>query len=356
MSVRKLLVIRFGGMGDIIMATPSLRALAARFPEASIDVIVGGGMTGSLAGHPCVRRVLTFDKRGEDAKPAPFLAFLALLWRERYDLVVNLHPSVKSFLMAAAARPKRLLTFRKRILKRDGMAAHAIDDFAKELRPLGVEDLADRSLDFVVPDDAVKSVDRLLEDLGVRPGERLVVINPAASRPINRWPQERFRAVARHFADRPSTRVVVTGGSSQHRSIIDGLDECALAARIADGDRRIVNLAGKLTVKQLGALLMRASVLLTCDTGPMHIAAALETPMVVLSGAADPGRTGPLTQTSVVLIDRALPCVPCRARTCARGDVKCMDNLNVEEAISALERLLQCVRNHSYVSELRVVS
>jgi lipopolysaccharide heptosyltransferase II len=342
-------------MGDILMMTPSLRALAARFPEASIDVIVGGGMTAALTGHPDVRRVLTFDKRGKDARPAPFLAFLALLWQERYDLVVNLHPSVKSWMMVAAARPKRVVTFRKRILK-NGVATHAIEDFAKELRPLGIEAVSDRSLDFIVPDDALKSVDRMLEDLGVRPGERIVVINPAASRPINRWPQERFRAVARHFAGMPGTRVVLTGGSSQHRSIIDGLDEMALAATIAEGDRRIIDLAGKLTLKQLGALLMRASVLLTCDTGPMHVAAALETSMVVLSGAADPDRTGPLTKTATVLIDRALGCVPCRDRVCARGDVKCMDNLRVDQTILALERSLQNVENPSYVRELRVVS
>jgi ADP-heptose:LPS heptosyltransferase len=83
-------------------------------------------------------------------------------------------------------------------------------------------------------------------------------------------------------------------------------------------------------------VLARADVLLTCDTGPMHIGAAVGTPLVVLSGAADPDRTGPLTETSTVLIDRTLPCVPCRDRICARGDMMCMQNLSVPAVISAL--------------------
>ena len=122
---------------------------------------------------------------------------------------------------------------------------------------------------------------------------------------------------------------------------MDGLDEVALAAQVARADPRILNFAGRLSVKEFGALLARAGALLTCDTGPMHIGAALGTPLVVLSGAADPDRTGPLTENSVVLIDRALPCVPCRDRLCARGDVLCMQNLSVPAVISATEQRLQ---------------
>ena len=117
---------------------------------------------------------------------------------------------------------------------------------------------------------------------------------------------------------------------------MDGLDEVALAREVAAADPRILNLAGRLTVKEFGALLARADTLLTCDTGPMHIGAALGTPLVVLSGAADPDRTGPLTENSTVLIDRTLPCVPCRDRICARGDVMCMQNLTVPAVIAAV--------------------
>ena len=340
--------IRFGGMGDILLATPSVRAVAAAFPGIAIDFVVGGGMTDALAGHPNIRHIWTFDKRGPDSRLDHFLPFLARLARQRYDLVVNLHPSAKSFLMAAASGAKTRLTFQKRMEVRPetGRIAHAVDDFAKELLPLGIGPLTDRSLDFIVPSAAHRRVAELLESLGVSPEDRLLVINPAASRPLNRWPLERFGEVAAYWADQPGVKVAVTGAPSSFKTVMDGLDEISLAREAASADPRILNLAGQLSVKEFGAILARADTLLTCDTGPMHIGAALGTPLVVLSGAADPDRTGPLTENSTVLIDRSLLCVPCRDRICRRGDMLCMSNLTTTSVLAAVGERLGRMEKH----------
>lgn len=342
-NYRRALFIRFGGLGDILLATPSVRALSEAFPGIVMDFVVGGGMADALSGNPFINQVYVFDKRGVDSRLDHFLPFMLRLTRPRYDLVVNLHPSAKSYLMASATGARTRLTFEKRmdVQAGTGRVAHAVDDFAKELRPLGIEAVHDRSLDFFVPALAQEKVARLLCGEGVSADERLLVINPAASRPLNRWPLERFREVAARFASRPGVRVAVTGAPSSFRTVMDGLDEVRLAGRVADADARILNLAGRLSVKEFGALLQRANTLLTCDTGPMHIGAALKTPLVVLSGAADPDRTGPLTENATVLIDRSLPCVPCRDRLCARGDVMCMQNLTVHAVIDAVEQRLQ---------------
>jgi len=103
-------------------------------------------------------------------------------------------------------------------------------------------------------------------------------------------------------------------------------------------------------------LLLRADTLLTCDTGPMHIGAALQTPLVVLSGAADPNRTGPLTENSTVLIDYSLPCVPCRDRICARGDVMCMQNLTVPSVNSSIEVHFRAARRNKFEISLPVIA
>lgn len=344
---RRALIIRFGGLGDILLATPTVRALARAYPGIVIDFVVGGGMADALAGHPLVRTVWVFDKRGRDARLDKFVPFLARLARQQYDLTVNLHPSAKSFAMVAASHARTRLTFRKQMAVREdtGRVAHATDDFLKELRPLGIVEAHDRHLDFDVPAAARDALDALLRAEGVEEGTRLLVINPAASRPLNRWPLARFAQIAARFAAVPGVRVVVTGAPSSFQTVMDGLDEISLARDVAQADRRILNLAGRLSVKEFGALLERASVLLTCDTGPMHIGSALDTPLVVLSGAADPDRTGPLNDDASVLIDRALPCVPCRDRICRRGDVKCMDDLSVDLVAQALDRaLLSCPR------------
>jgi len=346
-TYKRALFIRFGGMGDILLATPSVRALRAAFPGIEVDFVVGGGMTDALTGHPDVRDILTFDKRGVDSRLDHFLPFLAKIARRRYDLVVNLHPSAKSYLMAAASGAKTKLTFEKRMEVRadTGRVAHAVDDFAKELLPLGIGPVTDRAMDFYVPDAAHERVAALLAELGVAASDRLLVINPAASRPLNRWPQERFGKVAAFWAGQPGVKVALTGAPSSFKTVMDGLDEVGLARELAAFDPRILNLAGQLSVKEFGALLARADTLLTCDTGPMHIGAALGTPLVVLSGAADPDRTGPLTENSTVLIDRTLSCVPCRDRICRRGDMLCMSNLTVIDVIAAVgERLGQTER------------
>lgn len=337
-NFQRALFIRFGGMGDILLATPSVRAVSAAFPGIAIDFIVGGGMRDALAGHPCVRNVITFDKRGVDSRLDHFIPFLWRVARARYDLVINLHPSAKSYLMAAASGARTRLTFQKcmAVQPGTGRVAHAVDDFYKELAPLGVPPLTDRSLDFFIPDADRRGVERRLAEAGVSASDRLLVINPAASRPLNRWPLERFRAVAAHWAAEPGVKVAVTGAPASFKTVMDGLDEVSLAREVASADERIINFAGRLTVKQFGAVLARADALLTCDTGPMHIGAAVGTPLVVLSGAADPDRTGPLTESSTVLIDRTLSCCPCRDRICARGDMMCMQNLSVPAVISAV--------------------
>lgn len=349
MRFQRALFIRFGGLGDILLATPSVRAARAAFPGIEIDFVVGGGMTDGLTGHPDIRRILTFNKRGIDSRLDHFGPFLWQLSRQRYDLVVNLHPSAKSYLMAWASGARTRLTFAKdmRVQPETGQVRHAVDDFAKELTPLGIGPLADKHLDFVVPPAAQERVNVLLRECGVSPDDRLLVINPAASRPLNRWPLERFTSVAAHFADQPGVIVAVTGAPASFKTVMDGLDEVGLARIVASADGRILNLAGQLSVKEFGALLERADTLLTCDTGPMHIGAALQTPLVVLSGAADPHRTGPLTANSTILIDRDLPCVPCRDRICARGDIACMDHLSVPNVIAATAARMALHRRRS---------
>ena len=284
--------------------------------------------------------------------------FWYVMARARYDLVINLHPSAKSYLMAAASGARTRLTFHKcmAVDPETGRVAHAVDDFAKELAPLGIGPLTDRSLDFSVPDAARASVARRLQMQGMAASDRLLVINPAASRPLNRWPLERFREVAGFWAAQPGVTVAITGAPPAFKTVMDGLDEVALAQEVAGVDARILNLAGRLTVKEFGALLERADTLLTCDTGPMHIGAALRTPLVVLSGAADPDRTGPLTENSTILIDRSLSCVPCRDRVCARGDVMCMQNLTAANVRSAIEERLNLPRRRPRGISLPVIA
>ena len=326
-------------MGDILLATPSVRAMARYFGTSDIDFIVGRGMKPALDGIDYLRTVTEFDKDGADARAAHFLPFLGHLRAQRYDLFVNFQPSIKTGLMAWASGAPHRITFRKdrRVQPDTGRVRHAIDDFAKELTPLGIARVEDRQMDFVVSDAARAKVAALLAAEGVSPGDTLLVVNPAATRDVNRWPPEKFAAFFDALPSHlPHVKPLLTGGPG----------DVTLANGIAAATRTgVVNLAGRVNVKELGALLARADVVLTADTGPMHIASSVGAPLVVLSGAADPNRTGPLGRQDLVVINRELSCVPCQARTCRRGDIACMTQMPVEWVLSAVEqRLRGCVK------------
>ena len=161
------------------------------------------------------------------------------------------------------------------------------------------------------------------------------MLNPAATREINRWPAEKFVGFLNQIAeDLPQLRVVISGGPG----------DVELVDRIMKGvekPERVEILAGRVSVKELGALLARANCVVTADTGPLHIASAVRAPIVCLSGAADPDRTGPLNPRDLVVINRALPCVPCQGRTCARKDIACMTQMPIEWVLTAVRQRLR---------------
>jgi ADP-heptose:LPS heptosyltransferase len=308
-------------MGDILLATPTLRALAAHYQTDQVDFVVGSGMEVAVTGLPYAARVLAFDRKKHWGAGLP--GFLKTLKAEgRYDLFLNFQPSVKTILLGALIQPKKTLVFKKDRRKQPdtGRVRHAIDDFSKEILPLGVK-VTDRQLDFFVPETARLSLAAKLDIT-----TPFIAINPAGTRDINRWPPERFAQLIERL-DSVGHRVLLLGGPG----------DVALAQEIVGlAKAPVENTAGKLTVKELGALLERAACVVTGDTGPLHIASAVKAPIVCLSGAADPDRTGPTRPGDLVVINRELSCVPCQARSCKRGDIACMTQMPVEWVLDAV--------------------
>ena len=333
----KVCMVRFGGMGDILLATPALRAVSETFGTNAIDVIVGKRMGDAVTGIPYIRRVIEWDKTSADAKPANFARFLLDLRRERYDIFLNFQPGARSLLMAWASGAARVITFTKDRRKQPetGRVRHAIDDFAKELRALGIESVTNRRMDFHVPDESRASCADILREHGVTGA--YIVVNPASTRLVNRYPPERFAAAIGEITQAlPHVSVVVSGAPNEVE-----LAETVVRSVVVRPGAVVVSLAGKLSVKELGALLAGADCVLTGDTGPLHIASAVGAPIVCLSGAADPDRTGPASPRDLVVIRRDLDCVPCQDRTCRRGDIACMTGLPVEWVVNAVVKRME---------------
>jgi heptosyltransferase II len=331
--MKKICVVRLGGFGDILITTPTIRAIAAHYNTTAIDYIVAPNNADALTGTPYIRTVIPFNKR-TDTTLATFPAFLKQLKAARYDLFLNFQPSVKTELMALASGASQRIRFRKdqALQPATGKMLHAIDDFGKEVLRLGIT-VTDRQMDFVIPDDARVSAARLLTEHQLLPDQPFVAVNPGASHSVNRWPAAQFAGLFQQLAQKlPHVGCVLLGGP----------DDRALAEQIATlAGMPVANLAGKMRFKELGAVLERASVLVTGDTGPQHIAAAVGTPLVSLFGPADPDRTGPIDVPALVVFNDSLDCVPCRSRTCRRGDLACMNQLSVERVLDAIERRMR---------------
>ncbi len=328
-TLRNILIIKPGAIGDVLQMTPVVRALKKKEPQARITVLVGSAATAGLFGNnPHVSDTLVYDKRGEHRTVASFAALWRTVRAGRYDLVLNFQRSnLKTWLLAAAAFPCRVLVYHKS----DRLHYHAVENYLDTLAPLGIpRDGLELEL-FPGPGDRAFA-DAALGGTIPASGP-LIALNPGASHAVNRWSAEQFAALADLLSDRLGARILIIGGT----------EDAPLAARIASGMKKEpLVMTGRASLLQLGALLERASLLVTGDTGPMHVATAVGTRVLALFGAADPERTGPVGRGHRVLRAENVPCVPCRKRTCSNNEyLACMRRIAPERVFQAIVEMLQ---------------
>ncbi len=331
----KVLVFKPGAIGDLLQLTPALRAVKERVPGARITLVVGGGGTAELFAHnPLVDEVLVFDRKGRHRSWRAFLALRSEVRRRRFDVAVNYQRSnLKGWLLVSAALPCRLLVYRKARRR----VVHAVENHLEAVAPLGIDPrAADHRLELPLDAEAVRWAGERLEREGIagRPAAALV---PGASHPVNRWPADRFAALARRLEDELGVASILVGGPQDR--------ELAEAAAAAPGGAKSVDLVGRATLRQTAAVLARCAVAVSGDTGPMHMAAAVGTPVVALFGAADPARTGPVGEGHRVLQAREVPCVPCRSRSCGHTPyLECMERITVDAVFDAVKDVLRGVK------------
>jgi lipopolysaccharide heptosyltransferase II len=344
----RVLLVRLERIGDLLMTHAAIVRARALWPEATIDLAVGSWNAPLAAMMPEVSRVLTVDvpwlAREGTGHAWPALIRTARSWRTgRYDLAINFEPDIRSNALAwlsGATRRAGFWTGGGGRLLTTALAfdphAHVADNAARLLdavSPTGIGQPVPTSR--LVPDDAQRAAAaRILS--GVSPGQRLVGLHVSGGRQSKQWHLDRFADVGRTLADAESCALVLTG-SAGDRPLVD-------TVRAALGNVPVVDTAGHLTLPETAALLARLDVLVTGDTGPMHLASAVGTPVVALFGPSDPRRYGPRGGPSSILRVQ-LPCSPCGQvrlppERC-RGHVPdCMDGISVEVVVAAARELL----------------
>jgi heptosyltransferase-2 len=320
-------------IGDAVMATPALAAIRENFPEAQIMVVANPLVANLFDFHPCCDRVFVFDKRDRHQGAAGFWQFCRDLRRERFDLAVLLQNAFEAALMAVLAgiplragyrtdgRGLLLTAGVPTVDKKHGL--HHVDYYLRILQHLGLA-AGSRQLRL-----ALDPAEEQWAAGCLGPGEWLAV-NPGASYgSAKRWIPERFAAVADGLAAEYGVKVVLTGGPGERK----------IGADIVQAMRHHpLNLIGSTSVRELMAVLSRCRLMVTNDSGPMHIAAAFGVPTVAVFGPTDHTTTSPLGENCRI-VRNAVDCAPCMLRECPI-DHRCMERITADAVLSAARELL----------------
>jgi ADP-heptose:LPS heptosyltransferase len=197
--------------------------------------------------------------------------------------------------------------------------------------PLGLS-TTDLDLELFLDDDARAYAQNFFSSHGLD-GKTVIALNPGATHAVNRWPVSRFAELADLMTDQLHAYPLIIGGP----------DDVLLADDIMARSRaKSISLAGKTTLLQLGAVLEKCDLLVSGDTGPLHMATAVGTRVVALFGAADPGRTGPVGKGHRVIQAGQVPCVPCRSRHCSNKIyLECMESITAREVANVAAGMLR---------------
>lgn len=333
----RILIWKLGALGDIILATPSLRAIRKQFPNAHLALAVGRSAYEVAARCPYLDECLIYDGKGKDRGLMGRLKWIRRLRQGAFDLSIDLQNSRRTHLMAWAARIPVRVGFRRkygRLLNRGVRLPRVV------LGPVAHQHYLLRQAGFSTNGEALElwpsaldeqAAQRLLPPAPDTQRRQLVGLHPGGSGrwKTKRWDLDRWARLCDALAQR-NLRVVITGGADE-RDLGEALQ------RLTTSKPHIV--IGQTNIMELACVIKQCDVLVAHDSSPLHLAAAVGTPAVALFGPTDPGRHLAPTFTGQVL-KKDVFCSPCYSTTCRTITHACMKRIGVDEVLSAVLGLL----------------
>jgi heptosyltransferase II len=338
-------------VGDLVMATPVLIDLRAAFPRAIITAMCRSPMGELLQEMPEIDEIFSFTKTNRLVRREEKRNILGKLKNGGYDLGVILPTSFSSawwfYQGGVGVRIGYEGVFRKALLTKSVPKPENIDNqhliltYKALLEPLGIAP-SDSQPKLYLKKEEESRVKQLLTRHGVKPHHKIVGINPGAAYGSAKcWLPERFREVTKRLLEDKDCIIMYFGD----------LITAELVKEICQGlSPRVINMAGLTSLRELASLIAVCDVLLTNDSGPMHIAGALNTPIVALFGSTSSIKTGPLDNGRV--IQKSVACSPCYRRVCPI-DFRCMKQIEVEEVVHAIRRYVDKTQSNSKLHIIR---
>ncbi|MBU1061106.1 MAG: lipopolysaccharide heptosyltransferase II [Candidatus Omnitrophica bacterium] len=325
---KRILVIKIGAIGDVILSVPSLRAIRNAFPNAFISVLVGAFSGVLLKRCPYIDDIILYHREAEDKGIGSLWRIGSIIRGKAFDMSIDLQNNKASHIVAwLGAVPRRfgydnkkfgfLLNNRLRHLKIGGVGP--VEEQFRVLKRAGINTIgASRRLEAWPGKEDFIYIDNLLKNEWVRKDQVLVGINIGGSWKTKRWPIRCFAKLSDMLAAK-DIRVIVTGSKEEKSLVRDFMNMT---------HNKVIDASGKTTITQLAALIKKCKVFVTGDSAPMHVASGMDTNFIALFGPTDPRRHfEPIYRGTI--IKKELSCSPCYKSDCKR--IRCMEKIGVEE-------------------------
>jgi heptosyltransferase-3 len=332
--MHNILIIKLRYIGDVLLAAMTARAIKSARPNVRVTMLVNRGTEDVLAGNPDLDEVVTLDK-----SLGAQWQLITGLRRRRFDTVIDLTDGDRAaFLSWISGAPVRIGfndghrwqgRFYTQIVRFERGVQHRIDRDLEALKLVNIQAVSQDPHVWLTPEEE-HSADQLLDQLGVQRSLPIVILQPGARYWVKAWPPERFAELADRLTSQYGCQVLI-GGSRQEGDLAQEIRQMAKS--------RPIDMAGHTTIRQFAAIARRSVLFIGNDSGAMHIASAVGTPVVALFGPSNPRewrpRGGP-----VEILYKNLDCGRCSNATCTRGEESCMKSILVQEAFAAAQRLL----------------
>lgn len=344
--MKKIAIIRLSSIGDIILTTPLVRALRNKYPKSRIDFIVKNEYAELLSTNPHLDNVISFD---HDAGFAELRTLKKLIRKEKYDLLIDLHKNFRSVFLRKNSCSGLVLKYNKYYVKRSLLVWFGLNRF-KIVEPIymryfrAVESLGVKpdkeGTELHLTKNNLLMIQTKLTKSGLRQNQQLVVLCPGAGFTTKKWHTKGFAEVGDHFAKKYKALVGILGSSKDY-------DDCESVQNLMS--ERSVNYAGMFTLLESAAMLNLSILVITNDTGLMHIAQSQDTPVVALFGSTT-REMGyfPFPENSFV-IEQDISCRPCTHNgrsSCPKKHFRCMMDSKSGDVIEAAEQLLNAGRHN----------
>ncbi len=355
---QKILIIRLSAIGDVVRTLPALKALRSKFPSAYIAWVVEENAQDILQGHPDLDRLFVFRRKKITEgifKPhevinsfKEIVSFLKGIRKEHFDMVLDFHGILKSGVIGFLSGAQLRVGFSRDYSKE---CNHLFNNYHISLQTDAVSRI-ERNLNFIrflgidsydhtsvipITDEDKRYVDQFFKEKGLCGDAPLLSIHPGTSKETRykRWNSADYAAVADTLIERLHAQVIWTWGPGE-------LETAQHIVKLMNHESVIACKSGNL--RQLAEIFRRSDLFLGSDSGPMHIASFVRTPVVVIYGPTDPVVNAPYEKNPHIVLRKDLNCSPCRNRDCK--SLQCMKMIEPDEVCDAVCSLLSDVKKH----------